>query len=128
VDFGTMDKKYKDFVSNIGKLVRTKLHTDITFESFEYDSVKSEIEFHFVVNIPGVGKLKDSDLTRIFKRWTRDRMVLSVNSMLDGKDKIYLGIVLDMRILPGDIKNTSVKVVEATNEIMDIIEEGVVAV
>jgi hypothetical protein len=125
VNFTDLDKKYKEFAMSLRNSIRSKLLIGMSFESFEYDSLKNIIEFNFVFMLPKVEKyLKEADLTRIFKKWIKSSMLIEFTSTFDGIGRVFLGMSLDMRIMPSDLKQMSENIYGAVNEILDLIEKG----
>lgn len=124
VALGDLDRKYKDFLNTIVSLTRKKLFTDIVVESFEYDSIRNEIEFNFVINITDAYKIAKADLNRILKKNIKNDMFISFESYLDGRNKIFLNVKIDMRILPADLKDIAQKIVNGFNELLDYSQGG----
>lgn len=126
VNFGKLDSKYKKFVLNTINLIRTKMFSEAKIESFDYDSLKNEIDFNFIINIPKTRKsnVKDKDLRRVFKKWVKGDFVIETDSYIDDGDNIFFTVKLDMRILSSSFKSISDNIVYAVNELIDLAQGG----
>jgi hypothetical protein len=122
VNFGGMDRKYKEFVSNLAKMVRNRLYLNILAESFDYDSIKNEIEFNFVVGIDRIDKkVRESDLTRIFKKHLKNPILNGFEVYVDGKDKLFINVIIDMRGISSDYKDIAKKILNALDEVVQLV-------
>jgi hypothetical protein len=121
INFKSLDGKYKKFVLTTTSLIRTKMFTQVRVESYDYDSIKNEIDFNFVITVPKSSiNLKDSVLRRVFKKWVKGDFILGTDSYMDGNDLVFFTLKLDMRILPQSFRGISDNITYAVNELLDL--------
>jgi hypothetical protein len=125
-----LDSKFQTFIKTVTLLTRNSLQTDIKLESFEYDSLKNEIEFNFNVVIPNAPKLKQSDINRVLKKHMKNNMFLGFESYPDSlesyentKEIVFINLKIDLRTLSSDLKDIANKLINALDELLDLAQE-----
>jgi hypothetical protein len=126
ISIKNLENKYTSLITDIIKLAKTKLSLTIELESYNYDNIKNTIEFNFLCGIPKLNEnsLTNKDFMKLFKKNLKSNDILDREIYIDGKESLFIGIVLDMRVLNKDIKIISQGIFYTLDEILDKISVG----